>query len=143
MESITRCPSTAATGTVAGRDPVATMAWRNSRKTVVPSVFWTATRPRPVKRATPEMMSTPARCSDPVTPLTSPPTTAALWSCQADRSSTSTSAPPIRRTIICASAASMSVLDGMQPTLRQTPPMPSRSTRVTRRPSCAARSAAG
>jgi hypothetical protein len=144
VESSTRTPSTGRSASANGREPVARMQSSNS-KCRRPSSSCTATRVGLAKRAVPPTMVTPAACSNWRTPEVSSSTLRRTWACTAGQSSWGVAITPKRSPWPASwkrSAAPISALDGMQPTLRQVPPIASRSTSVTCRPAWAARRAA-
>ena len=153
---ITRWSSTSNTGSMVGREPVAMMTASPVRSRTPPpaapaapdspawpvtrTVWASTSRPKPATTSTLRALrrcSTPPRCCS---------TTAALRASSAPKSTrgspSTTPKPAASRARRSRSVAATRALVGMQPRLRQVPPIARDSTSATRAPSCAARRAA-
>ncbi len=153
-ESTMRTPSSGATGSGVGREPVARMMCSADTVTTAPSAPVTSTLPSPASRPLPFSHVTPFFLNSPPMPPVNWRTMPSLRATMAAGSIVTSptvmpwAARPCRARWYCSDDSS-SAFDGIQPTLRQVPPsagLPSlptqRSTQAVLSPSWAARMAA-
>ena len=147
VESITRGSSCGMNGRVTGSEPAAMIAASNDTVDVVPSGAATETMWSPVKVAVPTMVVTLRCLARPVRPPVRRVTTLSFQARSASRSMVGAGKASPAWVISLVSAMTLAAcrraLEGMQPTLRQTPPSgPRESIMTTCLPRSAARNAA-
>ena len=147
VESTIRGSSHGKSGSRTGFDPTAMIACSNPTRRVPPSGVATARTRGPSNRPIPCNTSILRRFARPASPpvrrWTTPSFQASSFAASTAGAAKSTPRTPSSAAAVIASAVLSSALEGMQPTLRQTPPRVGyRSTSTVRRPRSAARKAA-